>query len=65
MVNGHKAEDAFGQSMVMYGGSLGAFWSNCYAGLLMTLGILLLLWPLVALLERRRATPIATEPIRE
>jgi hypothetical protein len=31
----------------------------------MTLGILLLLWPLVAPLVRRRATPVVTDPIRE
>ncbi len=65
MVIGDKAEDAFRQSMIMHGGSLGAFWSNWLCGTLMTLGVLLLLWPLVAPLVRRRATPIAADPIRD
>ena len=65
MVIGDKAEDAFRQSMIMHGGSLGAFWSNWLCGTLMTLGVLLLLWPLVAPLVRRRAQPIAAEPIRD
>ena len=51
--------------MIMHGGSLGAFWSNWLCGTLMTLAILLLLWPLFAPLVRRRATPIAQEPFRE
>ena len=65
MVIGDKAEDAFRQSMIMHGGSLGAFWSNWLCGTLMTLGVLLLLWPLVAPFVRRRATPIAADPIRD
>ena len=65
MVIGDKAEDAFRQSMIMHGGSLGAFWSNWLCGTLMTLAILLLLWPLFSALVRRRATPSAQEPVRE
>jgi putative tricarboxylic transport membrane protein len=66
MVIGDKAEDAFRQSMIMHAGSLGAFWSNWLCGSLMTLAILLLLWPLIASLFRRRvATTPAEMPVRE
>jgi TctA family transporter len=55
MVIGDKAEDAFRQSMIMHGGSLGAFWSNWLCGSLMTLGIVLLAWPLLSRLWPARA----------
>jgi putative tricarboxylic transport membrane protein len=48
MVIGDKAEDAFRQSLIMSKGSMGIFWSNPLVGTLMGLGVLLLLWPVVA-----------------
>jgi TctA family transporter len=48
MVLGDKAEDAFRQSMIMARGSLTVFWSNGLVGTIMTLGLLLLLWPLLS-----------------
>lgn len=48
MVLGDKAEDAFRQSMIMARGSLAVFWSNGLVGTIMTIGVLLLLWPLLA-----------------
>lgn len=56
MVIGDKAEDAFRQAMIMHSGSLGAFWSNPLCGTLMTLGFLLLLWPLIARLFASRTS---------
>jgi TctA family transporter len=47
MVLGDKAEDAFRQSMIMSKGSLGIFWSNPLVGSLTTIGLALLLWPLI------------------
>jgi putative tricarboxylic transport membrane protein len=65
MVIGDKAEDAFRQSMIirLFAGRL--LVEIAVGGTLMTLGILLLLWPLVAPFAWRRATPIATEPMRK
>jgi putative tricarboxylic transport membrane protein len=48
MVIGDKAEDAFRQSLIMSKGSMTIFWSNALVGTLMGLGVLLLLWPVVA-----------------
>jgi len=48
MVLGDKAEDAFRQSMIMSKGSLSIFWSNGLVGTLITLGMLLALWPVLA-----------------
>jgi TctA family transporter len=56
MVIGDKAEDAFRQSMLVSNGSLGILWSNWLVGTLTTLAILFLLWPLTAVLLRRRST---------
>ena len=64
MVIGDKAEDAFRQSMIIHSGSLGAFWSNWLCGTLMTLAILLLIWPLFAPLVRRRIKGVADDSIR-
>jgi TctA family transporter len=56
MVIGDKAEDAFRQSMIMHGGSLGAFWSNWLCGSLMTLALLFLAWPLLSAFGARFGT---------
>jgi TctA family transporter len=55
MVLGDKAEDAFRQSMLMSQGDLLIFWSNPLVGSITTLALLLLAWPLLASLLRRRA----------
>jgi putative tricarboxylic transport membrane protein len=65
MVIGDKAEDAFRQSMIMSKGSLATFFANPLCGTLMTLGFLLLFWPLLARLFARRrvpTTPVETPP---
>jgi TctA family transporter len=53
MVLGDKAEDAFRQSMIMSKGSFSIFWSNGLVGTLVTLGLLLMFWPLIAGTVRR------------
>lgn len=48
MVLGDKTEDAFRQSMIFSKGSLGIFWTNStLVATIMTLALLLLLWPLI------------------
>jgi putative tricarboxylic transport membrane protein len=57
MVLGHKAENAFFQSMIIADGSVWVFWSNPLVGSIMTLGLALALGPqvlkLVSRLRRR------------
>src|SRR5205085_837163 len=53
MVLGDKAEDAFRQSMIMSKGSLSIFWSNGLVSTLMVLALVLLFWPVLAILIRR------------
>ena len=48
MVLGDKAEDAFRQSMIMSKGELSIFWSNPLVGILMTIGLVLLFWSVLA-----------------
>jgi putative tricarboxylic transport membrane protein len=55
MVIGDKAEDAFRQSMIMSKGSLTIFWSNGLVGVLMTAGLVLLLWPVIVAAMHRLA----------
>jgi Uncharacterized protein conserved in bacteria len=52
MVLGDKAEDAFRQSVIMSGGDLSVFWSNSLVSSIMSLGILLLAWPLLTRIFR-------------
>jgi putative tricarboxylic transport membrane protein len=47
LVLGDMAESAFRQSMLISSGSIGVFWSNPLCGSIATLGLLLLVWPLV------------------
>ena len=56
MVLGDKAEDAFRQSMIMSKGSLSIFWTNStLVAVLMSLALMLLMWPAVsALIQRLR-----------
>jgi putative tricarboxylic transport membrane protein len=48
LVLGDSAETAFRQSMLASGGSLSVFFSNGLVGTIVTLAILLLLWPLIS-----------------
>ncbi len=60
LVLGDMAETAFRQSMLVSGGNLGVFWSNWLVGSIVTLGIVILLWPVMsALRERARGGPVA------
>ena len=63
MVLGHKAENAFHQSMILADGSVAVFWSNPLVGSIMTLAIALIVVPqlfrLVSRLRRRDAEPTA------
>ena len=57
IVLGDKAEESFRQAMLGSQGSLTIFWSNWLVGSIMTLGMILLFWPLITLaLEKRRAS---------
>jgi putative tricarboxylic transport membrane protein len=47
IVLGDKAEEGFRQALLGSQGSLSIFWSNWLVGSIMTLGVLLLFWPLV------------------
>lgn len=58
MVLGDKTEDAFRQSMIFSKGSLSIFWTNStLVAVIMTLALLLLLWPFIGrLIGRLRKT---------
>jgi putative tricarboxylic transport membrane protein len=47
LVLGDMAESSFRQSMLISNGSIGVFWSNPLCGSIATLGLLLLVWPLI------------------
>src|ERR1700741_4132143 len=47
IVLGDKAEEAFRQSLLASGGSLGVFFSNALVGSIMVLGLIALFWPLI------------------
>jgi len=47
IVLGDKAEEAFRQSLLGSGGSLGVFWSNPLVSSIMALGLIALFWPLI------------------
>src|SRR5678815_5061053 len=58
IVLGDKAEESFRQAMLGSQGSLTIFWSNWLVGTIMTLGMILLLWPLITwLLDKTRSKP--------
>jgi putative tricarboxylic transport membrane protein len=52
LVLGDMAETAFRQSMLLSSGSLAIFWSNPLVGSIVTLALVILLWPLLAKLRR-------------
>ncbi|CAM5218359.1 tricarboxylate transporter [Bosea thiooxidans] len=61
MVIGDKAEDAFRQSMIFSQGSLSIFWSNPLVSTLMTIGLALLVMPVLGSFARRlRGTKAAS-----
>ena len=53
LVLGDRAEDAFRQSMLISQGDLRIFFSNLLVGSMMTLGVVMLLWPLFGQLKAR------------
>jgi putative tricarboxylic transport membrane protein len=58
IVLGDKAEESFRQAMLGSQGSLTIFFSNWLVGTIMTLGLILLLWPLITwLLDKTRSKP--------
>jgi putative tricarboxylic transport membrane protein len=61
LVLGSRAEDAFRLTMIGSGGHLGVFWSNPLVGTITTLGLLLLLWPLLGRLFEG-ASRLVTRP---
>ncbi len=48
LVLGDMAETSFRQSMLLSGGNVSVFWSNGLVGSIMTLALVLLLWPLIS-----------------
>jgi putative tricarboxylic transport membrane protein len=48
LVLGDQAESSFRQAMLISQGSVGILFSNALVGTIMTLGLLMLLWPLLA-----------------
>jgi putative tricarboxylic transport membrane protein len=57
IVLGDKAEEAFRQSMLSSQGALSIFWENWLVTSIMSLGLILLLWPLVTwLMDKRRGS---------
>jgi putative tricarboxylic transport membrane protein len=57
LVLGDLAESSFRQAMLLSQGSLSIFWSNALVGSIVTLGILLLLWPLLGWARDRLRGP--------
>jgi putative tricarboxylic transport membrane protein len=54
LVLGDRAEDSFRQSMLISQGSLGVFFSNFLVAGITTLALLMLLWPLIGKVIRKR-----------
>jgi len=55
IVLGDKAEEAFRQSMLLSQGSLSIFWANPLVASIMSLGMVMLIWPLVSAFRSRFA----------
>jgi putative tricarboxylic transport membrane protein len=51
IVLGDRAEESFRQSMLLSQGNLSIFWSNPLVASIMSLGVLMLVWPLVSALR--------------
>jgi putative tricarboxylic transport membrane protein len=55
IVLGDRAEESFRQSMLLSQGNLGIFWANPLVASIMSLGVLMLVWPLVGVVRARMA----------
>jgi len=53
IVLGDRAEESFRQSMLLSQGNLSIFWSNTLVASIMSLGLLMLVWPLVGVIKAR------------
>jgi putative tricarboxylic transport membrane protein len=51
IVLGDRAEESFRQAMLLSQGNLSIFWSNPLVGTIMTLGVIMLIWPAVSWLK--------------
>jgi putative tricarboxylic transport membrane protein len=61
LVLGDMAEGSFRQAMLLSQGSVTVFWSNWLCGAIMTLGVVMAVWPLITgLLDKRRSSRSAT-----
>jgi putative tricarboxylic transport membrane protein len=64
LVLGDQAESSFRQAMLLSQGSVSIFWSNLLVGSIMTLGLLMLVWPLLSWgMSRLRGRAIDTVAI--
>jgi putative tricarboxylic transport membrane protein len=63
IVLGDRAEESFRQAMLGSQGSLAIFWSNWLVGTIMTLGVILLFWPIFSWLSDKRRSG-TSEPVR-
>ena len=55
IVLGDRAEESFRQSMLLSQGNLSIFWANPLVASIMSLGVLMLVWPLVGVIRARMA----------
>jgi putative tricarboxylic transport membrane protein len=53
LVLGDMAESSFRQAMLLSRGSLSIFWSNPLVGIIVTLALLMLFWPLFSFISER------------
>jgi putative tricarboxylic transport membrane protein len=65
IVLGDKAEEGFRQALLGSQGSLSIFWSNWLVGSIMSLGVVLLLWPLVGWAMGKLRTTLGGETAGE
>jgi putative tricarboxylic transport membrane protein len=65
LVLGDMAETAFRQSMLLSKGKMSIFWSNPLVGSIVTLALVLLVWPLISrLINAARAKPGTAAAVR-
>jgi putative tricarboxylic transport membrane protein len=57
LVLGDMAESSFRQAMLMSQGRIEIFWSNGLVGTIMTLGVILLFWPIISWLLAKIRQP--------
>ncbi len=57
IVLGDKAEESFRQSMLLSQGNLSIFWANPLVASIMSLGLIMLVWPLIGALKSRFGQP--------